>query len=66
MFLALQFQSNDFLHTQSHIHLSVIIAKFCFLYVILFCSVLMKNSIVLYEAKNRILRRIKRKLVGLY
>ena len=45
--------SNDFLHTQLHIRLSVTIAKiFTLLYIILFCAVLIKHSPVFYERKN--------------
>ena len=46
------FQRNYFLHTESHIHLSEIIAKIDPFYITLFCVVLMKHSSDFYETKN--------------
>ena len=46
------FQSSDFLHTQPRIQLSVIVAKFYVLYIILFDAVILKcNSILLWNQK---------------
>ena len=50
IFRIVLFQSNDFLHTPSHIHKSMTIANFTPLCIILFCTILLNHESIFYEA----------------